>query len=155
MANNSEGTTVILIRHADRTRSATDQDPGPPLNTKGKARAQELIHVLGTSGIVAIYHSHFTRAKQTASPLAAHLSGITKKQLDDAPEIQNNILANHAGKAVLVIGHSDTVPALITLLAGGEMSDINDDEFDNLFIVTVLGPGKASVTHLKYGERTP
>jgi broad specificity phosphatase PhoE len=155
MANNSEGTTVILIRHADRTSSATDQDPGPPLNTKGKARAQELIHVLGTSGIEAIYHSHFTRAKQTAAPLAVHLSGITKKQLDDAPAIQNDILANHAGKAVLVIGHSDTVPALITLLAGGEMSAINDDEFDNLFIVTVLGPGKASVTHLKYGERTP
>src|SRR5215510_12773263 len=154
MANNSEGTTVILIRHADRTSSATDQDPGPPLNTKGKARAQKLIHVLGTSGIEAIYHSHFTRSKQTAQPLAAHLPGIATKQIDTALEIKNNILANHAGKAVLVIGHSDTVPELINQLSGGHMPVINDSEFDNLFIVTVLGTGKTRITSLKYGEPT-
>src|SRR5437763_4178916 len=49
MATNSIGTTVILIRHADRTSSETDQDP--PLNDKGKARAQTLVHVLGTAGV--------------------------------------------------------------------------------------------------------
>jgi broad specificity phosphatase PhoE len=151
MANNPLGTTVILIRHADRTSSTTSD---PPLNTKGKARAQELIHVLGQSGIEAIYHSHFTRAKQTAQPLAAHLPGIATKQIDEALEIKNDILANHVGKAVLVIGHSDTVPDLINQLSEGHMPVIHDSEFDNLFIVTVLGTGKASVTSLKYGEPT-
>jgi broad specificity phosphatase PhoE len=151
MATNPLGTTVILIRHADRT-SSTNSDP--PLNTKGEARVQKLIHVLGQSGIEAIYHSHFIRSKQTAQPLAAHLPGIATKQLDEALEIKNNILAHHAGKAVLVIGHSDTVPDLINQLSAGRMPVINDSEFDNLFIVTVLGTGKASITHLKYGEPT-
>jgi phosphohistidine phosphatase SixA len=151
MANNAVGTTLILIRHADRTSST---NPDPPLNTKGQARAQKLIHVLGPSGIEAIYHSHFTRSRQTAQPLAAHLPGIATKQIDEALEIKNNILANHVGKAVLVIGHSDTVPELINQLSGGHMPVMNDSEFDNLFIVTVLGIGKARVTSLKYGEPT-
>lgn len=151
MANNPVGTTVILIRHADRT-SSTNSDP--PLNTKGEARAQQLIHVLGQSGIEALYHSHFTRSKQTAQPLVAHLPGIATKQIDAALEIKNDILANHAGKAVLVIGHSDTVPDLINQLSESHMPMINDREFDNLFIVTLLGPGKASITSLKYGEPT-
>jgi 2,3-bisphosphoglycerate-dependent phosphoglycerate mutase len=151
MANNPVGTTVILIRHADRTSSATTD---PALNTKGEARAQKLIHVLGKSGIETIYHSHFTRSKQTAQPLAAHLLGIATKQIDEAVEIKTDILANHAGKAVLVIGHSDTVPDLINQLSEGRMLMINDSEFDNLFIVTLLGTGKASITSLKYGEPT-
>ena len=151
MVNNPIGTTVILIRHADRT-SSTNSDP--PLNIQGEARAQKLIHVLGKSGIEAIYHSHFTRSKQTAKPLAAHLPGIATKQRDEALEIKNDILANHAGKAVLVIGHSDTVPDLINQLSEGRMPVINDSEFDNLFIVTVRGTGKASITSLKYGEPT-
>jgi broad specificity phosphatase PhoE len=152
MATNSIGTTVILIRHADRTSSETDQDP--PLNDKGKARAQTLVHVLGTAGIKLIYHSRFRRSKETAEPLAAHL-GIAKKQLDDPPEIQHDILTTHAGKAVLVIGHSNTVPALINLLSGVGLPNMDDREFDNLFIVTVLSPGQANVTHLQYGEPTP
>ena len=151
MANNLVGTTVILIRHADRTSST---NPDPPLNTKGKARAQKLIHVLGQAGIVAIYHSHFTRSKQTAHPLAAQLLGIATTQIDEALEIKNNILANHAGQAVLVIGHSDTVPDLINQLSGGHMPVINDSEFDNLFIVTIFDTGKASIIRLKYGEPT-
>ena len=151
MATNSVGTTVILIRHADRTSSETDQDPS--LNDKGEARAQELVHVLGTSGIEIIYHSRFKRSKETANPLATQF-GIAKKQLEEPSQLQHDILTRHAGKAVLVIGHSDTVPKLIKRLAGGDMDDINDGEFDNLFIVTVLGPSQARVTHLKYGEPT-
>jgi broad specificity phosphatase PhoE len=152
MANNSVGTTVILIRHADRTSST---NPDPPLNTKGMVRAQKLIHVLGQSGIMTIYHSHFTRSKQTADPLAAQLPGIATQQIDDALAIKNHILANHAGQAVLVIGHSDTVPQLINHLSGDHMPVINESEFDNLFIVTLTDTGGASITRLKYGEPTP
>ena len=150
--NNFVGTTIILIRHADSTSSNNSE---PSLNVKGCARAQTLIHILGKSGIEAIYHSDTIRSKETAAPLVAHLPSIAKKQIVKAPEIQNNILANHAGKAVLVIGHSNTVPDLIYLLSGVRMPPINDSEFDNLFIVKVLGPGQASVTSLKYGKPTP
>jgi hypothetical protein len=87
--------------------------------------------------------------------LAAQLPGIATQQIDDALAIKNHILANHAGQAVLVIGHSDTVPQLINHLSGDHMPVINESEFDNLFIVTLTDTGGASITRLKYGEPTP
>ena len=53
MAINLVGTTVILIRHADRT----NQDPS--LNTEGQERAETLVHVLGISGIDHVTDLHF------------------------------------------------------------------------------------------------
>lgn len=153
MANGSVATTLILIRHADRDRpppGVTD----PVLNAKGRARAKKLVHVLGKSGIEAIYISHFIRSKETAQPLVARLGSISPTQMDEAVAIKNDVLANHKGKTVLVIGHSNTVPDLINLLSGGSMPEIDDREFDNLFVVTAFDANKASVTRLKYGEPT-
>jgi broad specificity phosphatase PhoE len=153
MSNGPVGTTVILIRHAERD-NLTAANPDPHLNTAGRARAQRLVHVLGRSGVVAIYTSHFVRTRETAQPLAAHLGGLSPLQIDEAPALRDDILANHGGQTVLVVGHSDTVPALINLLSGGSMPSIADSEFDNLFVVTVLPPGAASVTKLKYGAQS-
>ena len=151
MANNIVGTTAFLIRHAERA-PLTPANTDPPLNTAGRRRARLLVHVLGGAGIAAIYTSRFLRSKETAQPLAAHLGGLPATQIDEAAAIRDDILAHHAGRAVLVVGHSDTVPALIGLLSGHDTPVIDDGQFDNLFVVTVLGPGSASVARLKYGE---
>jgi len=143
-------TTVLLIRHAEKVTSVPT-DPNPHLSTAGKARAKTLIHVVGKSGTKAIYVSDAIRAKETAQPLAAHL-GITPIEMVDALSIKNHILANHAGKTVLMIGHSNTVPDLINRLGAGALPIIGESEFDNLFVVKVLGSGTASVTQLKYGK---
>ncbi|HEX8249829.1 MAG TPA: phosphoglycerate mutase family protein [Pyrinomonadaceae bacterium] len=148
MATPITATTIILARHAERSsQGSTD----PHLSAPGRARAQKLIHVLGTAAIKAIYTSHFIRTKETAQPLAAHL-GLSTVIIDEASEIKNNIESNHSGKTVLVIGHTDTVPQLISLLGGASPPVIEDDEFDNLFIVNAFGSGRASVVRLKYGD---
>ena len=72
--------------------------------------------------------------------------------MDEALQVKNDILSNHAGQTVLVIGHSDTVPDLINQLGAGSVPVINDSEFDNLFVVKVFSQGRASVTRLKYGN---
>jgi broad specificity phosphatase PhoE len=123
------------------------------LNAAGKARAKELIHIFGQSGIKAIYRSHFARSKETAQPLANHL-GLSAIEMDEALQIKNDILANHTGQTVLVIGHSDTVPDIINRLGGANLPIINDREFDNLFVVKVFGPSRASMTRLKYGNQS-
>lgn len=147
-------TTVILIRHGERTPSPSDPpEVGPHLNADGRRRAQTLVHVLGDAGIKAIYVSRFIRTKETAAPLASHFNpDITPTEIDQAIDIKNHILANHAGKTVLVIGHTDTVPDVIDQFAGGNMPDIDGEEFDNLFVVTIFDTGKASVVKLKYGK---
>ncbi|HEY7316227.1 MAG TPA: phosphoglycerate mutase family protein [Candidatus Binatia bacterium] len=150
MATTSLVTTVILIRHAERN-NPTAANPDLRLNTAGKARAKKLIHVIGQSGIKAIYNSHFVRSRETARPLAAHL-GLSPIVMDEPPQITSDILSNHTGQTVLVIGHSDTIPDLITRLGAGSIPAIDDSEFDNLFIVKVFGQESASVSRLKYGN---
>jgi phosphohistidine phosphatase SixA len=151
MASTSLVTTVILTRHGDRDPNSAN--PDPHLNAAGKARAKTLIHVVGQAGIKAIYRSHFVRAVETAKPLAAHLE-LSPIVMDEALQIKNDILSNRAGQTVLVIGHSDTVPDIINRLGAGSVPVIDDSEFDNLFVVTVFGQGRASVTRLKYGNQS-
>jgi len=152
MASASLVTTVILIRHGERN-VPTPANPDPHLNAAGKARAKSLIHVFGQSGIKAIYRSHFARSKETAQPLATHL-GLSAIEMDEGMQIKNDILSNHTGQTVLVIGHSDTVPDVINRLGAGNLPIINDSEFDNLFVVKVFSSGRASMTRLKYGTQS-
>lgn len=150
MATTFVVTTVILIRHGERNAPSA-ANPDPHLNAAGKVRAKKLIHVIGQSGIKAIYNSHFVRSRETAQPLASHL-GLSPIVMDEPLQIKSDILSNHAGQTVLVIGHSDTVPDLINRFGAGSMPAIDDGEFDNLFIVKVFGRQSASVTRLKYGN---
>jgi 2,3-bisphosphoglycerate-dependent phosphoglycerate mutase len=152
MPGNSVVTTVILIRHAEKNNTSP-ANPDPHLSTAGKARAQLLIHVVSESGIKAIYRSHFIRAKETAQPLATHL-GLSTIEMDEPSQIKSDILTKHAGETVLVIGHSNTVPDLINQLGAGSVPVINDNQFDNLFVVKKLSSGEASATRLKYGNQT-
>ena len=155
MASSTVATTLILIRHGERNNpSAGDPPGGPHLNTDGKNRARLLVHVLGQTGIKVIYTSHFIRTQEMAQPLAAHLAPINGAQFDAPAQIKNDILLHHTGKTVLVVGHSDSVPALINLFTGGHLPDINDAEFDNMFILTALNSGAAFVTKLKYGKQS-
>lgn len=146
-----EGTTVILIRHAERLATPGNNDPH--LSTAGKSRAKLLLHVLGQAKVSAIYTSEFIRTKETAQPLAAAL-GLSPIEARKAEDIKTDILLNHAGKTVLVVGHTNTVPEVIQLFGDNSGHEIDDSEFDNMFVATVLGEDRVRVIRLKYGNRT-
>ena len=57
---------------------------------------------------------------------------------------------DNTGQAVLVSGHSNTIPAIIKELGVTEEVKIADRDYDNLFVVTIEG-GKARLTRLHYG----
>lgn len=153
-------TTVFLIRHAEKADAPKEE---PPLNEKGNQRAQELARMLAGSGVKAIYTSQYLRTKQTGEPLAKQL-GLTitpiPLQMSQANprEVSEQSIAEitgkiyeHPGEAALVIGHSNTVPAVIKKLGGDVVPKIDESKFDDLFIVTVYGKGKAKVVQMKYG----
>lgn len=143
-------TTVVLVRHAEKVADTDD----PDISAAGKARAQELARILEKTGIKAIYTSQYVRTKQTAQPLATWLD-TSLLEVDSAkPDlIIQDIFAHYSGQVVLVVGHSNTVPALIAAL-GAKVPPIGDLEYDNLYVVTALAPGKASVVRLKYGKES-
>lgn len=157
--NDFKVTTVFLVRHAEK---AANPPEDPPLLETGSIRSQELARILGKAGIKAIYTSQFLRTKQTAEPLAKQLgiviiavpikmSGsnpreISQESIKDVAEKVNQ----RAGENALIVGHSNTVPEVIRALGGDVVPTIDEKEFDDLFVVTVYGKGKAKVTHLKY-----
>jgi phosphohistidine phosphatase SixA len=153
-------TTVFLVRHAEK-EDEPKQDP--PLKKEGVARSQELARMLSTAGIKAIYTSQFLRTKQTAEPLTAKTGvGVTALTLKPNPsnlrliaeestaEVVNKIL-QRPGDSALVIGHSNWIPDIIKMLGGEVVPTIDEQKFDDLFIVIVYGKGKAKVVQLKYG----
>ena len=142
-----ERTTVILIRHGERLATSSN----PPLSAAGQQRARLLLHVLSQANVSAIYTSDALRTKQTAEPLATKLS-LSPLEVLTPQDIKHDILTNHAGKTVLVVGHTNTVPEVIELL-GDSKPEIEDHEFDNMFLATVLGDG-VRVTRLKYGKQS-
>lgn len=133
--------TAILIRHADvDTGAGTD----PPLNGAGTARAQELRHVLGNSGITAIFVTSFQRSQQTAGPLAGDL-GIMPTVINDSASVVAALQGLASSTVTLVIGHTNTLPEIGGAL-GVTTPAIGSTEFDNMFVAC-----RRRLTALRYG----
>ncbi|MDH3552297.1 MAG: hypothetical protein OER22_06750, partial [Gammaproteobacteria bacterium] len=63
------------------------------------------------------------------------------------------ILKDHKGKIILVVGHSNTVPVLIANLgASKNVPPIAEDEYDNIYIISIPWFGKTKTIRLRFGE---
>ena len=134
---------VVLVRHADPVAGGTD----PGLSTAGQHRAGTLAKMLKDAGITAIFTSELRRTKETAAPLASLLS-ITPAVIADDPAAAATQIK--AAKRVLVIGHSNTVPPIITALGGPATVVIGATEFDRLFVMPVPANGAESLVAMRY-----
>ena len=146
-------TVVLLVRHAEKAGPSGDV----PLSAAGEARAQALVTIGRDAGVSAIITTQFQRTRQTGAPLAAAL-GITPDVIDvkggvveHVQGIAQAIRTRYAGKTVLVVGHSNTVPAIVNALGGPKLPDICDDMYDDLFTVILSPDGGARVVHGRYG----
>ena len=149
-------TTVIVVRHAEKATMPADD---PPLSAIGQARARDLYEAIRNSGVSAVITTQYVRTKQTAEPTVAGLSLPTEvvtatSAATHARDVAAAVRA-HAGQTVLVVGHSNTVPAIIEALGATRPPPICDAEYDNLFIVTIAPDGRAGVIRSKFGTRTP
>jgi len=148
-------TTIIFVRHAEQF-DMPDGDPG--LNDAGKRRVAELTRQLVdadvVAGVDAVYSTAYKRSRETVEPIADVLDlPINNYDAADTETVLETILKNHKGKIVLVVGHSNTVPALIANLgASKNVPDIHHDEFDNIYIVSIPWFGKTKTIRLRFGE---
>lgn len=141
-------TTVIFARHADIDLPPTSSDP--VLNAAGVTRAAELAHVVDAAHVASVFTSKLRRTKLTAAPLATRL-GLRPENAPPPAELARQVLAGELGAVIMVVGHSDTIPAMIAALGVVAPPTISEREFDNLFLVTVAGSGEAALIALKYG----
>jgi broad specificity phosphatase PhoE len=144
-------TTVILVRHAEK--KIEPSNPNPDLSEAGRARAREIARLLKETGVTAIYATQYARTQQTAQPLATALSlPITQIDSGQTDRLVEEITTKQRGGVVFIAGHNNTVPAAIAALGGPTYSIIPENEYDNLFIVTIYRLGGAKVLKLKYGS---
>jgi broad specificity phosphatase PhoE len=149
-------TTIILVRHAEK---ASEPAADPPLTAAGAARAEALVDVVKDAGVRAIVSTQFARTRATIAPAAAKLGLVPEIADARAPDhvraLADGLLSKHRGETVLVVGHSNTIPALVAALGGATPAPICDAEYDDVYVVVVPPSGKATVTHAHYGAPSP
>jgi len=89
------------------------------------------------------------KAKPLADRLGLPINIIDAKKTQD---LVNSIRTTNRGQTVFVAGHSNSVPEIITALGGGNVPEIPDGEYDNMFIVSIYKSGSAKVVKIKYGS---
>ncbi len=148
-------TTIIFVRHAEKDATVAED---PPLSNAGRRRVRELTRQLAdadvVAGVNAIYSTPFRRTQQTARPLADRLDlPINTYDAADTEDVLETILKLHKGEIVLVVGHSNTVPVLIANLgASKRVPPIRENEYDNIYIISIPWFGKTKTIRLRYGE---
>lgn len=143
-------TVVVLVRHAEK-----EAGDDPALDEAGRGRAAALAHALSEWPGGAIYVSQFRRTRETAAPLA-EAWGV-EPVVVDARDVTGLAARIREGRAerVVVVGHSNTVPALVEALGAEAPEQIAEEVYDDLFVVTLAADGGARLVRLKYGSPTP
>ena len=139
-------TAVFVVRHAEKASDSSDRDV--PLSDAGKARAERLATMLRDAGITAIYSTDTVRTRSTAEPLA-RAGGRTVRIYSDVAVLAEQ-LKREPGTVALVVGHSNTVPALLSALGVRASIELGDSEYDNLFLVVPRASGEPLFLRMRY-----
>lgn len=142
--------TIVLVRHAELEGQQMQLPPSTPLSEAGRQRAERLAQLLSQAGVSRIYVTDVLRTQQTAQPLAdrsaAPVTLIAKP--DTAALVQ--ALQQTPDGTIVVIGHSDTLPAVMAALGGPADLKFASGDHASVFIVTPRPQGGASVLRLTY-----
>lgn len=139
-------TTVVLVRHAEKLPE--DNDPG--LSAPGRARAQRLADMLADAQLAAIYVTEWTRTRETAAPVAV-ASGLEARVIPAAEHgrLMRRLKWRHRGDVVLVVGHSNTVPAIAEEL-GAQIGVLGEEDYADLWVITYSRLRGTRLLQLRY-----
>jgi broad specificity phosphatase PhoE len=135
---------VFVARHGEKFSEEDER-----LTDAGKARAHRLASMLKDSGVAAVYSTDTERTIGTAKPLADRL-GQKVRIYPNPSALSETLRRDNAADVVLVVGHSNSVPALLEALGCTEKVSIAGDEYDNLFVVVPAKDAKPTLLRLRY-----
>lgn len=121
---------IFLSRHMEKATSGQD----PALSPCGVAQAQAFAAQLKNTPLPWLMHTPYQRTKQTAeafSQQGRQLLSYDPRQLDQLSTELNNKAGN-----VLVIGHSNTIPALVAKLTGETVAPLTEQDYGRIYILT-------------------
>lgn len=138
VSSQSHAKSIYLARHAEKQVGSN-----PSLTTEGKNRAKQLAYLLEHVNIKHVYSTQYLRTEETAQPTAdlhsVPIKSYDPRQLSGFAE-QLKTLDGH----ILVIGHSNTTPQLVSLLTGQKLNDLSEHEYGDVFQVNI---GKENISY--------
>jgi 2,3-bisphosphoglycerate-dependent phosphoglycerate mutase len=127
-------TTYYFIRHAEKV----DSSQNPDLSEKGLKRAELWNKIFSEISFDEIYSTDYKRTLQTGSPTAT-TKKIEVKIYNPKTLNIDSFKKETSGKKVLIVGHSNTTPKFVNDIINQNLfSDIEDETFGNLYIVTII-----------------
>lgn len=139
----------ILIRHAEK---ADDGSRDPELSAIGHARAKAIADALGPTPPLAIYVTQYQRTRQTATPVTT-TTGVNATTYDagsSAADFAVQLRAAHSGGMVLVVGHSNTIPAIASALCACAVAPIPEGVYDRWTEVRIGKGGRTRLLERRY-----
>ncbi|SFM52254.1 SixA phosphatase family protein [Shimia aestuarii] len=136
---------VLAIRHAEK-----QDGPDPALTEDGRARAANWATMLRPVGLDVVITSEARRTVETGTLIANALDlplisfpANTPSALLDALEF------DHEGDRVLIVGHVETLPGILTALGAPDPVEMTQAQFDRLFILNAPNSGAATLNELR------
>lgn len=128
-------TTVYLIRH---TEKELNSGKDPKLTEQGVYRANNWARVFANTKLDAVFSTDTIRTRDTASPIAAS-QGLTVQMYKAFGVDFEQFVQQHKSNSVLVVGHSNTIPAFANALLGEDRYDeLDESNYDTLYIVDIV-----------------
>jgi 2,3-bisphosphoglycerate-dependent phosphoglycerate mutase len=130
--------TFVLLRHAEKENSVSAD---PALTLQGQLQATALASLLRDQPIDAVYSTTYRRTRDTVAPLAEQ-KGVNIQYYDpvQASEMLQQLMLKPDKGAIVVVGHSNTIPDLVNTLLGREaVAPLSEEEYGLVFIVTLKG----------------
>ncbi|SIQ80900.1 Histidine phosphatase superfamily (branch 1) [Shewanella morhuae] len=149
---NAENRLIIIVRHAEKADTPVKD---PQLSPKGDIRATLLINVLHRTPLSQLIATQYQRTQQTLEPIAEvrHLPVTIVEANAIEQHIQHIVEQVYAVQGnTLIAGHSDTVPLIIKALGGPEIQAINEDDYSQLFLLSLNDGQPASLIATRYGQ---
>lgn len=141
---------VYIIRHGEKEPSGAD----PALTETGRERAAAWAEMFKLSELNIILTSDAKRTRETGGIIAGSL-GIPHKALplQDVAGLTDLIEFDHEEDNVLIVGHAETIPGILSSLGSSATVEISQSDFANLFILVRQGTDAPQLTWLRMPAR--
>lgn len=121
---------MLLSRHMEKATGSQD----PALSACGLAQAQALAAQWQQTPLPWLLHTPFQRTKQTAQAFLQ----ADRQLISYDPRQVELLIANLNNKPgnVLVVGHSNTIPALVSKLTGQAVAPLGEQDYGRFYLLT-------------------
>ncbi len=137
---------IYIVRHAEKLKGKD-----PVLSPEGERRSGDLLQRLRNHPPQLIYVSQYKRSVMTADSLRIQMNIDTVHYMaeETGDSLLNKIGTNK--RCILIIAHSNTIPAILKKLMPAVDIIITDEMYDDLFIIRYK-KGRPMFKRKKYGK---